>query len=479
MGRRLPLLLVLIASSLSLVSAQQSMLSGTITYRERIALPPSATVDVTIEDVSRAGVPGLVVAHLEQAADGQVPIPFDLPYDPARVDAGRRYAVRARILDGDRVLFATTDTTLVLTQGHASRVALMLRSVPDARPRAVPAANPPRSAPASPAAAPAPRLPPLPPVVELRNLPATFTGTLPCADCPGIRYELTLYPDDSFLLRRAYIDRPASTADDDLGSWVLSSDRRVIVLRGLKPTPEYFAIRDNFTLRALDMNGQDLGSRGRGDLRRSSARALDVHATMRGSYEEAGTAARFTECLTGQSWPVAREGAARDLERSFQQPTRAGGAVMATVDGRLSPGRGADRTTLVVERVVDTSATGTCTPRFAAAPLENTTWALAWLDGAAVPPAATPRDQPKLLFNEATPTFSGSGGCNRLAGQYEQRGDSLMMASVGTLRACPDVSAGETAFRSVLASTRSYRILGRTLELYGERRQLLARFDAR
>jgi uncharacterized lipoprotein YbaY len=251
--------------------------SGSVAYRERIALPPAATVEVTLEDVSRADAPADVIARLTLQAAGQVPIPFDLPYDPSRIDDGHRYAVRARILDGQQLLFTTTETTLVVTQGHGSRASLMLRLVPGANPA------PPAPAPES---APALKVPPveLPPVVELRNLPATFTGTLPCADCFGVRYELTLAPDDVFFLRTTYVGRPAAAEQDDLGSWVLSSDRRVVILKGARPAPEYFAIRDNFTLRKLDMDGRDITSKQPHDLRRSATVApVDVKATRCGT----------------------------------------------------------------------------------------------------------------------------------------------------------------------------------------------------
>ncbi|PTE18405.1 copper resistance protein NlpE N-terminal domain-containing protein [Phaeovulum veldkampii] len=37
------------------------------------------------------------------------------------------------------------------------------------------------------------------------RLPASFTGTLPCADCEGIRHHLDLWPDQSFALRLEWL----------------------------------------------------------------------------------------------------------------------------------------------------------------------------------------------------------------------------------------------------------------------------------
>lgn len=86
-------------------------LSGTVFYRERIALPPDARVTVRISDVSLMDVAAPVVAETELATGGrQVPIAFSLDYDPARIEARGRYAVSARITDGGGRLIWITDT---------------------------------------------------------------------------------------------------------------------------------------------------------------------------------------------------------------------------------------------------------------------------------------------------------------------------------------------------------------------------------
>src|SRR5689334_17305946 len=83
----------------TLASAQTARVTGTVTYRERVALAPDAVVEVSIEDVSRAGAEAAVLATTRIERAGQVPIDFSVTYDPARVEANHRYAVRARILE--------------------------------------------------------------------------------------------------------------------------------------------------------------------------------------------------------------------------------------------------------------------------------------------------------------------------------------------------------------------------------------------
>lgn len=98
-----------------------SRLNGTLTYRQRIALPDSATVSVILADVSLADAPAIDLGMHTFVSEGrQVPLPFSIEYDPALVDPAHTYAVRARI-DIDGKLAWTSDTvTPVITRGAPS-----------------------------------------------------------------------------------------------------------------------------------------------------------------------------------------------------------------------------------------------------------------------------------------------------------------------------------------------------------------------
>lgn len=107
-----------------------SAVTGTIAYRERMALPPGAVATARLEDVSRADAPATVVGEHVVQPTGQVPIRFSIPYDPERIDERHTYAVRATITAGGRLLWTTDTHHPVLTRGHGDRVDLMLRRVP-------------------------------------------------------------------------------------------------------------------------------------------------------------------------------------------------------------------------------------------------------------------------------------------------------------------------------------------------------------
>jgi putative lipoprotein len=101
--------------------------SGTITYRERVALRADAVVVVQLQDVSRADAPGIVIGEQRIDSPGQVPIRFQIRYDPARIDPERTYAISARILQGDRPLFINDTAYRVITRGNPTQVEMLLQ----------------------------------------------------------------------------------------------------------------------------------------------------------------------------------------------------------------------------------------------------------------------------------------------------------------------------------------------------------------
>jgi putative lipoprotein len=103
-------------------------IEGVAAYRERIALPPGASFEATLEDVSRADAPAL---QLGQAiiADPRSPIRFSIPFDPAEIAPERTYAVRARIVVNGQLWFTSDSIHRVLTRGAGTSVEIPLKSV--------------------------------------------------------------------------------------------------------------------------------------------------------------------------------------------------------------------------------------------------------------------------------------------------------------------------------------------------------------
>lgn len=104
-------------------------LTGTISYRERMALPETARVEIQILDVSDEDEDPRVVAEKLMDRPGPVPIAFSIPYDPRAIDAERTYALRIGIRVGEELWFASPFDLRVLTAGNPTRAAVVLDRV--------------------------------------------------------------------------------------------------------------------------------------------------------------------------------------------------------------------------------------------------------------------------------------------------------------------------------------------------------------
>lgn len=116
--------------------------TGTVTYRERIALPQDAKIIVSLEDVSRVDKGAAFVAQQTLRPTAQVPIPFDLRYIPSSIDRRHRYAVRAAIVDSrDELLWTSTDSYPVLFNEPEQAIAITVQRVTNAVAAAAPPLN--------------------------------------------------------------------------------------------------------------------------------------------------------------------------------------------------------------------------------------------------------------------------------------------------------------------------------------------------
>lgn len=108
--KRLSLIVLsaLIAACSSMQPPAKATLEGEAFYLQRIALPPSAVLTVSLQDVSLADAPAVALARQSGPITGQVPLPFKLEYDPAQVKPGHRYSVSARVEADGHLLFIST-----------------------------------------------------------------------------------------------------------------------------------------------------------------------------------------------------------------------------------------------------------------------------------------------------------------------------------------------------------------------------------
>ncbi|MCU0550623.1 MAG: YbaY family lipoprotein [Leptolyngbya sp. Prado105] len=109
----------------TMISPASETISGTVSYRERIALPPDTIVRVTLESV---GAPMEVLAEQTIETQGrQVPIPFSLTYDAANLQEEASYVIRAQILVDQQLRFSGEAT--YPTVQKPAKVEVIVRSI--------------------------------------------------------------------------------------------------------------------------------------------------------------------------------------------------------------------------------------------------------------------------------------------------------------------------------------------------------------
>jgi heat shock protein HslJ len=196
------------------------------------------------------------------------------------------------------------------------------------------------------------------------RLPATFRGDLPCADCEAIRHHLDLWPDQVFHLRREWLGK--RFVRDEVGRWRVDPARQALVLHSGGEMPLQFEVMGPDTLRLLDMQGKPIASRLPYELASDgSLTPTDLSLSLAGEMTYMADAARFTECLTGRSYPVAMEGDFLRMERAYLKAAKGPGAPLfvtfegSIVDRPKMEGAGVERT-VVVNRFIDARPSQRC-----------------------------------------------------------------------------------------------------------------------
>jgi putative lipoprotein len=119
--------------------AKPGTVSGMVSYLSRVALPASAIIEVKLQDVSLADAPAKVITKEEIAlGERQVPVPFELKFDPGKIDPKHMYSVSASILVNGELRFISDKAYPVLTRGNAAHVDVIVKPVT----RSTPAAKP-------------------------------------------------------------------------------------------------------------------------------------------------------------------------------------------------------------------------------------------------------------------------------------------------------------------------------------------------
>ncbi|MFC2046971.1 YbaY family lipoprotein [Chloroflexota bacterium] len=131
--RKLRLITVIMLSTLLIAGcAKTATVTGTVTYGEQITLPSEGVVvTVKVEDVSRADAPAVTIGEqIIENPGHQVPIPFEIEYNPDDIDERYTYAMRVRIEVDSELWFTNTTRYQVITHDYpTSNIEVMLEKV--------------------------------------------------------------------------------------------------------------------------------------------------------------------------------------------------------------------------------------------------------------------------------------------------------------------------------------------------------------
>lgn len=314
--------------------------------------------------------------------------------------------------------------------------------------------------------------------MSIDPLPALFSGVLPCADCPGIRYELDLRSNNIYFLRMTYLDESFDRRYEDLGTWSIASDLHTLALRGSRLAPILFSIADSTTLRKLDAEGQPIESELNYNLSRSETYAsLTPEIPLRGLYSLRDGRAVVKECTTGLDLRLEGEAAAK-LAEQFMALKKERQELLVAAEGRIEAPPGAGEAKLIVTSTARFWPDESCTMRGVTHELEGSRWVLVQLGDESVI-VGQGRPEPYIVLQAATKEIAGHTGCNRLNGGYRIDGDALRISEVTTTRmACPDGDL-EHRFLNALESVARWRLQGDRLVLLDAENAALMQLEAR
>ncbi|TMQ67471.1 MAG: hypothetical protein E6K80_15210, partial [Candidatus Eisenbacteria bacterium] len=231
----------------------------------------------------------------------------------------------------------------------------------------------------------------------LGALPATFIGTLPCADCVGIRWQINLLDNGAYEQRAAYLRDGRDESVYEIGTWSLND--RTLTLNGGRERPDRWSVDNPNTLQKLGIDGQPIATGPPQALTRApSLLPMEPRVRLRGLYRATAQGARFSDCVSGLQWPVAREADGRALEEAYsrQKKMKPGGDLMVTLDGRIETApaaeRGGDQERLVVERFLHASPGEICLEQPARTDLVQAHWELVRVGSQTVTASASHRE---------------------------------------------------------------------------------------
>lgn len=90
--------------------------------------------------------------------------------------------------------------------------------------------------------------------VDLAAVSGTYEGTLPAADCPGIKTVLTIKADSTYQLQQDYIDKK-NGHDEASGVFKVLDGKVLMLVRPSNGEQTYYKVKDNNSIVMTDSLG--------------------------------------------------------------------------------------------------------------------------------------------------------------------------------------------------------------------------------
>jgi len=463
------------APALPATETATARIVGFATYRERMAMPRGAVFEASLEGEDQWEASGETIARVRDEDPGQVPIAFEIPFDPRRMDPEGRYVVRASVYVGGRLRFTGTVAYREAAQDQRDRITVLMRGVSADQP------DPGRDRDREPGRD-RDRVPDERAAENLLGIPATFIGVVPCADCDGIRHQINLLRGGAFMQGMTYFREGHDETVYELGKWSVSRDGNTVTLEGAKERSAW-TVRNRITLRRGAARRGD--SRQPYDLtRRREFEPMEPRLSVTGMFRYLADAPSFRDCASGLQWPVAMSNDYRALERaSRDRRGRPGAELLVSLKARIEERSNMEGTGgepfLVVEHFLRATPGEDCEEPSGNAGIEDTRWRPVRIGDRPVVVSGQDRE-PWILLEPHSTRATGFGGCNGISGRYDVQGQTLRFGPmIRTQMACPSLDT-ENAFLRALEGTRRYRLRDpRSLELLDASGRVLARLEER
>ncbi|WP_161630021.1 META domain-containing protein [Desulfogranum mediterraneum] len=316
------------------------------------------------------------------------------------------------------------------------------------------------------------------------ELPASFSGRIPCADCDYVRIDLNLRPDKLYQLRKTRVNGgKVVKSEAQMRRWRFDPQENLIILGKRKGALKTYLVEDPDTLRFLDIQGeQQEGLISYSLVRSPSYDPFNDEVKIRGMYRSSGNSHILRECASELDFSVDPSAAFSELDRAYRNtPHEPNQPLLVSIQGRLLL-RGAsqdwDEDVIVVSSFNRLYSNQDCSGNLARQSLFGVNWRAIEIGGTPIT-AANEGRSPFLTLEAKGNRVKGFSGCNRFFGTYLFKGKVFIFNKLASTRmACPDNIALENAFLAALNNTESYQMEDNLLVLRDKNDEVTMKLQA-